>query len=200
MSATVDLSNIGRGFSAPVIESQAVFRRALHALSRPGEIVQIECSAELPPCFQPAAGALLLVLLDQDTRVWLAPPLDDQGARYLRFHTGCVLVEQQADADVAVVGAVRHLPPLASFALGAAEYPERSATVVVQVETLNAGAGWSLQGPGIEQGASLAAGGLDELFVREWRALQRLFPRGIDLFFACGARLAGLPRTTRIEA
>jgi alpha-D-ribose 1-methylphosphonate 5-triphosphate synthase subunit PhnH len=199
MSATMDLMSVGRGFAAPVLDSQTVFRRALHALSRPGEIVQIECSAELPPCFHPAAGALLLVLLDQDTRVWLAPSIDEQAASYLRFHTGCALVEREADADVAVVGTVRDLPPLASFALGTEEYPERSATVVVQVESLAADTGWILQGAGIAQRASLAAGGLGEVFVREWDAMQRFFPRGIDLFLACGARLAGLPRTTRIR-
>jgi len=200
MSATMDLMNIGSGFAATVLDSQAVFRRALHALSRPGEIVQIDCSAGLPSCLHAAAGALLLVLLDQDTRVWFTPSIDDQAISYLRFHTGCVLVERQTDADVAVVGAAHDLPPLASFALGTEEYPERSATVVVQVETLTTDAGWTLQGPGIARQASLAAGGLDEVFVREWRAVQRFFPRGMDLFLACGARLAGLPRTTRIEA
>jgi alpha-D-ribose 1-methylphosphonate 5-triphosphate synthase subunit PhnH len=41
---------------------------------------------------------------------------------------------------------------------------------------------------------------LDEAFVHQWRELNRMFPRGIDIFLASGSLLAGLPRTTRIEA
>lgn len=197
----MELASIGRGFADPVFESQAVFRRALHALSRPGEIVEIDCRAELPECLPRAAGALLLVLLDQDTRLWLArSPAGERAAAYLRFHTGCVLVSDPADADVAFVATARDLPSLAAFAIGTEEHPERSATLLIQVDTLAPHGGWTLRGPGIAECALLASGGLDTRFVREWSALQRLFPRGIDCFLASGDRLAGLPRTTRIEA
>jgi alpha-D-ribose 1-methylphosphonate 5-triphosphate synthase subunit PhnH len=200
MSLAIDLSEMRPGLAEPVQERQGIFRRALHALSRPGEIVEVECRAELPAGLQQAAGALLLVLLDQDTRLWLAPSLaGERVADYFRFHTGCLLVKRPVEADVALIGGVKELPRLTSFAIGTEEYPERSSTVVLQVESLASSAGWTLQGPGIPDRSTFAASGLDTRFVREWGELQRLFPRGIDLFFACDDRLAGLPRTTRIE-
>jgi alpha-D-ribose 1-methylphosphonate 5-triphosphate synthase subunit PhnH len=200
MSYVTALSEIAPGLADPVLESQVVFRRALHALSRPGEIEEIECRAELPPGLHIAAGALLLVLLDQDTRLWLAPSMAAASvAAYFRFHTGCVVVEHEIDADVALIGTPQDLPRLAAFAIGSEEYPERSATIIVQVESLTSSGGWTLRGPGLAATSTLAPGGLDARFVREWTELQRLFPRGIDLFLASGNRLAGLPRTTRIE-
>ncbi len=47
MSA-LDLGSIGRAFAEPGLASQAVFRRALEALSRPGRIVALESDAEAP--------------------------------------------------------------------------------------------------------------------------------------------------------
>ena len=201
MSLSVDLSAITPGFSDSVLESQTIFRRALHALSRPGEIVDIDCRAELPKGLHRAAGGLLLVLLDQDTRLWLAPSVaSERIATYFRFHTGCTLVRRHVEADVVLCGAAGELPRLASFALGTEDYPERSATVVIQVERLLSSGGWTLRGPGIAERSTFAPSGLDERFVRQWSELHTLFPRGIDIFLASGNQLAGLPRTTQIEA
>jgi alpha-D-ribose 1-methylphosphonate 5-triphosphate synthase subunit PhnH len=200
MSLAADLSKITPGFAEPVMESQTVFRRALHAMSRPGEIVEIDCCAEFPNEVHLAAGALLLVLLDQGTRLWLSPSVASEciGA-YFRFHTWCTVVERPVEADVAFIGAPQELPRLESFPLGTENYPERSATVVIQVERLVSPGGWTLRGPGIADRSTLAPSGLDDRFVRQWSQLHSLFPRGIDVFLASGGRLAGLPRTTRIE-
>lgn len=200
MNLAADLHEITPGFADPVLESQAIFRRALHALSRPGDIVDIDCRAEFPHGMHRAAGGLLLVLLDQDTRLWLAPSVASESiAAYLRFHTGCRLVERHVEADVAFIGGTEELPRLASFALGTEDYPERSATVVIQLERLVSHAGWTLRGPGIAERSTFAPSGLDDRFVRQWCELNQWFPRGIDVFLTSGSRLAGLPRTTRIE-
>lgn len=200
MTLVDDLSAIGSGFADPVHDSQSVFRRALHAMSRPGEIVSIDCRADPPPGLHRAAGALLLVLLDQDTRLWLAPSLrGDAVPTYFRFHTGCALVEREVEADLALVGSPDELPRLASFATGTEEYPERSTTVIVQVEMLSAHGGWTLRGPGIPGESAFEAAGLGARLAREWRELGRLYPCGIDMFLVSGNRMAGLPRTTRIE-
>jgi alpha-D-ribose 1-methylphosphonate 5-triphosphate synthase subunit PhnH len=201
MNGGMNLADVGRGFDDVALGSQAVFRQALTALSRPGEIVDVSTDAETPAGLHPAASALLLALLDQDTRLWLAPSLaDGPAAAYLRFHTGCVLVERAADAAFALVGTPNELPPLAAFARGSEEYPERSATVIVQVSDLSGERGWTLTGPGIDGRATLGAAGLGASFIAEWDANRRAFPCGIDVFFTCGALLAGLPRTARIGA
>lgn len=197
----VDLSAIGRGFDDLATDSQAVFRLALAAMSRPGEIQEVTACIESPPGLHPASGAVLLALLDQDTRLWLSPALaGGHVPAYLRFHTGCVLVADADEADFVLVANVAELPALCALGRGSGEYPERSATVVLQVEGISGSAGWTLGGPGINGRKTLCIEGLGDGFAAQWREAQADFPRGVDLFAASGTLLAALPRTTRLEA
>jgi alpha-D-ribose 1-methylphosphonate 5-triphosphate synthase subunit PhnH len=45
----------------------------------------------------------------------------------------------------------------------------------------------------------LQVAGCGTRFVQEWQANHVQFPRGIDIVFASGNRLCGLPRTTWIS-
>lgn len=195
----IDLSTIGRGFEDVALDSQAVFRLVLTAMSRPGTIMPLTTGIESPAGLHPAAAAVLLALLDQDTRLWTAPSFapGSVGA-YLRFHTGCVLEADPAAADF-VLACPPELPQLASLSMGSEEYPERSATVVLQVDALSNGAGWRLSGPGIESQTLLQVAGLDSGFLAGWRQSQLHFPRGVDLVFAGAGLLAAMPRTTKAE-
>ncbi len=195
----LDLSQIEPGFSDPSLGSQAVFRRCLEALAHPGTIVEVPADAQVPEGLHPATNAVLLALLDQDTRLWLAPEFRSTVApAYLRFHTGCTLVEDAAAADFAVLRADSVTPSLADFCHGTDNSPDRSATLVVQTGDLRDDVGWTLSGPGIPGGRRLAAGGLGARFVAQWAANRALFPCGIDVYLACGNRVVGLPRTTTI--
>jgi alpha-D-ribose 1-methylphosphonate 5-triphosphate synthase subunit PhnH len=111
-----------------------------------------------------------------------------------------VLVGEPRLANFALVAAPAELPPLGAFDSGSDEYPDRSATLVLQLEALEADGPWSLIGPGVHGEARLRARGLGADFLAQWRANAKSFPRGVDLFLASGARLCALPRTTRIEA
>jgi alpha-D-ribose 1-methylphosphonate 5-triphosphate synthase subunit PhnH len=92
------------------------------------------------------------------------------------------------------------LPDFESFALGTPEYPDRSTTLVVQVETLTEGPGLILSGPGIRGTSTLRAGALPSDFVERMQANRGLFPRGVDLLLVCGAELVALPRSTHVAA
>lgn len=194
----LDLAEVAPGFTDATLESQAVFRHALAALSRPGAIQECGEAPDPPQGVHAAAGALLLSLLDQDCRLWMSASLSGAVAGYLRFHTGCILVGVPQHADFALVAAPAELPPLGSFNLGSDECPERSATVIVQVEALDAGGPWRLWGPGIRGEARLQAAGLGADFLEQWRHNAAGFPCGVDLLLVSGHRLCGLPRTTRI--
>jgi alpha-D-ribose 1-methylphosphonate 5-triphosphate synthase subunit PhnH len=196
----LDVAELGPGFDDTTLQSQAAFRRALAALSRPGSLQECGEVPVPPPGLQPAANALMLALLDQDCRLWLSRSVNGAAAGYLRFHTGCILVGCARQADFALVGAPSELPPLGSFESGTDEYPDRSATVVVQVDALGADGDWRLAGPGVRGEARLRAEGLGSDFLAQWRQNARNFPRGVDLFLVSGSRFCGLPRTTRIEA
>ncbi|MFM0238787.1 phosphonate C-P lyase system protein PhnH [Paraburkholderia phytofirmans] len=194
------LSTLTPGFADPVHDTQAVFRTLLDVLSRPGTVGMVEnvlpemrdTSAEL------AAFAALLALCDYATPVWLAQP-DMAFASALRFHTGAPLVDEPGQAAFAYIHDAGAMPPLESFALGAAESPEQSVTLLIRVEALTGGAPVVLSGPGIQHTATIAPVGLPEHFWRERAALAPLFPCGVDCYLVCGARLIGLPRTTQAK-
>jgi len=201
------LNELGHGFADPALCSQSVFRHALDALSLPGRIAVLDASGPLknmqtPRGAHPAAAALLLALLDQDCKLWLSGGFShSDAAAWLRFHTGCSIVQDPAQADFAWVAQAAELPLLARFSQGSAEYPDLSATCVIQVDSLQAqGSGWTLSGPGIAGSTQLHVGGLSPDFCSQRRAEQAHFPCGLDFLFTHGLSLVGLPRTTQLES
>lgn len=198
----MDLADVGPGFSDPVAMSQSVFRAGLHALARPGKPVRIASDATAPQGVEPAACALLLSLLDQDTVLFVSPSHGHAVAAYFRFHTGCMLTETAPEADFLYFGAQDAWPDLSTLNLGSEYAPDRSATLVREVTSLTPEAAQNsvrLSGPGIPDRAAISADQLDAAFIAQWRSLRGLFPRGVDLFVTCGHDLCGLPRTTQIE-
>lgn len=192
-------SAIQPAFRDPVRESQVVFRLAMRALASPGQIVRLDTPLVPPaPMFAPAA-ALLLTLCDFETPAWFDPVLADSAevAAFLRFHTGARLVASPADAAFAVIADPARMPALATFAQGTPDYPDRSTTLILQVETL-AAARWTLEGPGIRGIARFSAAPLPADFAAQMRANRAAFPCGVDIFFATRTSLAAVPRSTRL--
>lgn len=204
---TTDLSEVGAGFSDLALGSQAVFRAALEALSHPGRIVDLPHDAEVPRHGHAASAALLLALLDPDCKLWLSPTLaKSDAAAWLRFHCGCVIVEDPSQAQFAWIAGGDEAPALERFAQGSDTYPDQSATCVVDVPSLADGddtEGWTLRGPGIRTETRLCVDGLPperaEKLIAQRAAQQAAFPRGVDLFLATEHQIVGLPRTTHIE-
>ena len=192
-------SAIQPAFRDAVRESQTVFRLAMRALGSPGQIVRLDTPLVPPaPLFAPAA-VLLLTLCDFETPVWLDPALAESAEvpAFLRFHTGARLVTSPANAAFAVITDPARMPSLCTFAQGTPDYPDRSTTVLLQVETL-ARTGWTLEGPGIRGTISFSAAPLPADFAAQRRANRAAFPCGVDIFFATRTSLAALPRSTRI--
>jgi alpha-D-ribose 1-methylphosphonate 5-triphosphate synthase subunit PhnH len=191
--------NIGRGFSDKVQSGQATFRSVMDAMARPGHAPAIVVDFESPPDLNAAAAALALTLFDHDTPVWRDDALNsDAIARWLRFHTGAPLTGDASQAAFALIGNPAKLVDLESFSLGTHDYPDRSTTLILQVESLTAGVPLSLAGPGIKDVATLAPSPLPEDFVAVLEANRALFPRGVDFIFCTGDGIAALPRTTRV--
>ncbi|MBX9836566.1 MAG: phosphonate C-P lyase system protein PhnH [Burkholderiaceae bacterium] len=202
MSTATDTSllDITPGFGDQAQGSQRIFRAALGALSHPGQIQQVHSNAQIPAGVYVATANVLLALLDQDCTLWLSPSLATHAvAAYLRFHTGCQLVDSPATAQFVLAASGAELPALGTLTPGTEYEPEFGATCIVQVEALNDNAGWTLRGPGIRDTQCLAVQGLPSDFVAQWAACQAHFPQGVDVLLSAGDRLAGLPRTTRIE-
>jgi alpha-D-ribose 1-methylphosphonate 5-triphosphate synthase subunit PhnH len=186
------------GFAAPGRDAQAVFRAALTALSEPGRVIDLPVALDTGVPVGSAALALLLALADGDTPLWLDLRASD-AAGFFGFHTGAPVVAALQAARFALIAEAAGCPPLHRFALGEEEYPDRSATLVVEVTSLEEGGPLILSGPGIADRRQLSLGGLAPSFLADWAANHAAFPRGVDIFFTCGTRLCGLPRSIRLE-
>lgn len=209
MSALLEaaaVADLTPAFAEPVHDAQAVFRLLLDAMSRPGRMQTLpaDCRDTLshPAGLSPVLAAVLLTLLDADTRLWVAPRLDAAPLRaWLRFHTGVQLALQPEDADFALLTADEAEPPLLQrLPAGTDASPQDGATVLLAVAQIDAGTGplrW--QGPGIEHEHCVGIAGLSEAFWAWRREQQASFPCGLDVVFTAGDDLVALPRSTRVE-
>ena len=179
------------GFTDSPVQASHAFRAALNALSRPGQIETLH-GATAPSPLSSAAATLAMTLFDVTTPVHLAGAHDIPAVRdWITFHTGAPLVN--ADAASFAIGTWAALQPISRFAIGLPDYPDRAATLIVEMPILSA-EGTRLTGPGIETEAFLP---LPE--TAAFIANRALFPLGFDCFFTAGAQVAGLPRSTFVE-
>jgi len=187
------------GLADPVFDSQRVFRGVLDALSRPGRIVDLGAPAEAPDPLMAGSAAILATLADDTTPVWLdVAAAASAASAWIGFQTGAPVAVRPDGAVLAVVADIATLPPFTNFPLGTAEYPDRSATIILQLESLDGGDVLTLAGPGIASRASFAPRGLPADFRVRMRANRALFPRGVDVFLVAGTRVVGLPRSVTI--
>lgn len=188
------------GFGDPVFASQSVFRAVMDAMARPGTIQAIATDAMPPAPLNAAAAAVVLSLADSDTPLWLDVELAKSEAvkGWLAFHTGAPLASPPSDAVFALAANPAAVPPLAGFALGTQEYPDRSTTLIVQVESLTGGPVLTLTGPGIETKQTIAPRPMPGHFEVQWREINGLYPRGLDLILAAPDAVICLPRTAHI--
>lgn len=179
------------GFADASFQSAKAFRAAMNAMARPGRIELLD-GARPPAPMSRAAGALILTLCDPETPICLAGMHDCPDVRgWITFHTGAP-ISNPASASF-VLGNWQSLQPLSRFPKGTPEYPDRSATLIVEMPELSA-TGARLSGPGIKDGTGFA---LPE--VASFQANSALYPLGLDFFFTCGSKVAALPRSTKVE-
>ena len=192
-------SGVVAGFADPVRDAQETFRTVMDALANPGRILPLRGIPYAPPPLLPTTAAVLLTLADFETKLWLDSAIAEttDGPGFLRFHMQAPLVETPAEADFAIISDPMGMPQLAAFRQGTPEYPERSTTLVIQVEQL-ANEGPTFEGPGICGKIAFRADPLPERF-KEETALNRMqFPLGVDLIFVTGTAIAALPRSVRL--
>lgn len=197
------MNAIGRlspALADPVHDAQRVFRAILEATSHPGRIVTLPLAPVGPGTVSMAATATLLTLADRDTPVWLDTGIDSEDLRdFLRFHAGCPITSERSRATFGLATGSA-LSSLDGFELGTDAYPDRAATVLVEVPSLEGGRATTWRGPGIETARAMTIDGLPDGFWAEWSANHLLFPCGVDILFTSGDRVCGLPRSIAVEA
>jgi alpha-D-ribose 1-methylphosphonate 5-triphosphate synthase subunit PhnH len=188
-------------FPAPVLANQAAFRALMDALARPGTVKPLVPAAGAPSPLTAAAAAVALALLDYETPVWLDAPLAQSGevADWIRLHAGAPVTSDSWQAAFAFIADAAHAPPFDGFSLGTPEYPDRSATLVLQVEGFGNGQRLLLAGPGIPDVRSFSAQPLPPDFQARLAANRALFPRGVDLILVSPDAVAALPRSVALQ-
>lgn len=179
------------GFANPSYDAAHAFRAAMRAMARPGTVETIS-GGSAPWPVSVAAASVMLTLCDPDTGVHLAGAYDTEDVReWVTFHTAAALVcAEQADF---AIGTWDALQPVSRVKIGTSEYPDRAATLVVEMPELSQ-SGARLSGPGIKDSAFL---NLPELAA--FQANRKLFPLGFDCFFCAGEQIAALPRSTIVS-
>ena len=185
------------GFTDPVQDSQAVFRRVLETMARPGSIQNLPPLVTGSGRLGPAAAAICLALVDFETPLWLDPILAaSESADFLRFHCSARIVNDSQAADFGVIVGIP--PSLSTFNTGSDAYPESGTTLIIQVATLSEAGSLILSGPGIDSRREIGIDGIAPAFWPAREAIVRGFPRGLDLIFTAGQRIAAIPRTTAV--
>ncbi len=120
--------------------------------------------------------------------------------KWLKFHTGAPVIADSSICSFALIGDARVLPALDRFAFGSSEYPDRSTTLILQVESLTQGSVLELRGPGIDGVAKLQATIQPTDLFERLAINAALFPRGIDVVLVHDDAIVAIPRTTRVVA
>lgn len=195
-----DTSLLMPGFADAVFDGQAAFRAVLDALAYAGRVHEVASALDGPAPLHPATTALALSLFDFETPIWLDAATGNHAvAEFLKFHAGCPIVAKPADAGFAVIADPASMPLLDVFYIGEDRYPDRSATLVIQVESLVEGQPMRWTGPGIKDSLEVGIGGLPDNFWHRWALNHELYPLGLDVIFVSGTAVVGMPRGIKVE-
>ncbi|MCK1544966.1 phosphonate C-P lyase system protein PhnH [Bradyrhizobium sp. 147] len=194
------IAELPPGFADRVLSAQSTFRSVMDAMARPGSVQRIVPTAGAPHTMMRGTAAIALTLFDHDTPLWLDARMAENSdvMKWLKFHTGAPVVQDTSIASFALISDGAALPPLESFALGTNEYPDRSTTLILQVDSLGSGRSLELRGPGIDSATTLQASIKPFDLFERLRFNEALFPRGLDVVLVADDAVVAIPRTTRV--
>ena len=196
------IAELPAGFADKVLSAQSTFRSVMEAMARPGSVHRVTASVGTPPLMMRGTAAIALTLFDHDTPVWLDAKVSEttEVAKWLKFHSGAPVVEDASICHFALIGNGSALPDLSRFSFGTNEYPDRSTTLILQVDSLKHGSAYELRGPGIDGTATLRAMIEPKNLFERLAVNETLFPRGIDVVLVSGESIVAIPRTARLLA
>jgi alpha-D-ribose 1-methylphosphonate 5-triphosphate synthase subunit PhnH len=196
------VAELPAAFADKVLSAQSTFRSVMDAMARPGSVQRIAALAGTPDGVMRGTAAIALTLFDHDTPVWLDAAMSETAevTKWLKFHSGAPVISDPSTCHFALIGDPRSPPTLDRFAFGSNEYPDRSTTLILQVESLTQGPTLELRGPGID-GSALLQASIQPADLFERLAINAaLFPRGIDVVLVHDDAIVAIPRTTRLAA
>jgi alpha-D-ribose 1-methylphosphonate 5-triphosphate synthase subunit PhnH len=196
------IAELPAGFADKVLSAQTTFRSVMDAMARPGSVQQVVSAVGTPGSVMRGTAAIALTLFDHDTPIWLDAKLSETAevAKWLKFHSSAPVVADPSIASFALIGDAAAFPDLNRFSFGTNEYPDRSTTLILQVESLTQGNEYRLSGPGIDGIAILRATIAPKDLFDRLAINAPLFPRGIDVVLVADDSIVAITRTTRLIA
>jgi alpha-D-ribose 1-methylphosphonate 5-triphosphate synthase subunit PhnH len=176
-----------------------IFRMVLEAMSHPGRIVEFKTPPLKPPLGLSAEMAsLVFTLCDFQTPIWMTSKTAEI-EKFIKFHTGAAFADAASTATFIVADTKDKLSPFEDFAQGTHEYPDRSSTLLIQVEAITNSGSVALMGPGIAGQTFLNVKKLDTMFWEGLNDNHAQYPLGVDVIFVTQGKIAAIPRSTHIQ-
>lgn len=177
--------------------TQSVYRQLVNITSRPGHIEHIEEEVKNYSDFSNATLLTAMTLFDNEIS-FMTP--DERMDKELKVLTGAASIDDMSETDFIVVkGSDLKGEYFTETAHGVLISPEKSVTLIIEVDSLTSGESYTFTGPGIkdETKVKLALG-------HEWMALRneacKEFPLGLDIILTDKENQAMMiPRTTKVE-
>ncbi len=190
------MSDIAHSTSAK--DSARIFRVILEAMAKPGAVFELAENSNTPLPLFGNTNAVIRTLSDFQSPLWLSPTLNfDTIIRHIKFHTGAPIVAAPAEAAFAILTAQEAHGAVEKFNTGTHEYPDRSTTLLIQVDGFNH-TNVELAGPGLKVPIGFGVDNLSTSFWGEMITNHQLYPLGIDVIFISPEAIACCPRSTSI--
>lgn len=192
-----------------VFDSQAVFRKLMDAMARPGRIYILDkISFEYTPTgLNPFVLSVFKTICDNNVLIGGAGCNEDW-LEYLRINTMTLLAAVE-EADYLLFNGAMFIEGFGNIKTGNLEFPEHGGTAVLLVENLSDKNGTRanpgsltlrMKGPGIKNATIIKVTGLNIKYIETSNNLKKFYPMGIDLILIDNSgKIAAIPRSTKLE-
>lgn len=177
--------------------TQQIYRQLINAASRPGHVEIITEDVKNYTGFSNAALLTAMTLFDNEISFYSA---DKTMRQELKVLTGGLPNKDYSSADFLVTKeADLKAEYFKEVMKGVLISPEKSATLLIDIESIGKGQAYRLSGPGIKESTDIQLS-----FPSSWFALRnevcKEFPLGIDLILTDKENnTVVIPRTTKVE-
>ena len=190
-------------FSDKPVDSQTTFRHILTSMSEPGVISTLTASGSFGK-MSASMASIGQTLADATTSIYLSPNLlvDNDAIDNIKFYIESPITDEKEKSDFAFINnddLESSYKDFVNFPQGNNEYPELSTTIIVGVDSFEAGQKIKMTGPGIESERTMQLGNVSSEYLEYLVNRAPKFPLGLDFIFTCGDKILCLPKTTKLE-
>lgn len=193
-----------------VYDAQKNFRILMDSMSRPGEVFKL-CNnnfIKTPQGFNPNFITILKTLGDNIVSFSLGNIQSEEIQKYIEVNTG-MHCANLSEADYVLFKGCEFDERIMELNLGTFEFPEKSATLIIETENILQGkftdsfrskVEITMMGSGIKDKNIVTICGIDKRYIEGLININSMFPIGVDVIFVDHeGNLTCACRTTKLE-